>query len=207
LAVRRGAGDLRCLVLHPRAAPRIPGSLIAVASADSPVKGIPTLLRAFAKLTTERDATLTIVSKPTPGGPTEKLIGELSLGDKVRFVNGLTDDQLGELMASAQVAVVPSLYEGFSLPALEHMASGTPLVASKTGAIPEVAGDAAALVSPGDTEELAEALKCLLDSERERERLSTLALARVQEKFTWHAVAHATAVEYGLAITRRRQRQ
>lgn len=187
-------------LFHPRAAPRVPGSIIAVASADSPVKGIPTLLRAFAKLTTERDTTLTVVGKPAPGGPTEKLIGELSLGERVRFVTGISDTELAELVASTEVAVVPSLYEGFSLPAVEHMASGTPLVASRTGALPEVTGDAAVLVSPGDPEELAAALRRLQDAPRERERLSAAAVDRVQQRFAWSAVARATVAEYRRAI-------
>ena len=187
-------------LFHPRQAPRVPGSIIAVASADSAVKGIPTLLRAFAKLATERDTSLTVVGKPAPGGPTEKLIGELSLGDRVRFVTGISDLELAELVASSEIAVVPSLYEGFSLPAVEHMASGTPLVASRTGALPEVTGDAAMLVSPGDPEELAAALRRLQDSPRERERLSAAALARVQERFAWIAVARATVTEYRRAI-------
>lgn len=187
-------------LFHPRPIERVPGSLIAVASADSPVKGIPTLLRAFAKLVTERNATLTIVGKPAPGGPTEKLIGELSLGDKVRFVTGISDEELAELVASTEVALVPSLYEGFSLPAVEHMASGTPLIASRTGALPEVVGDAARLVTPGDPEELAAAIRLLQDSPRERERLSEAALARVQERFAWSAVARATVAEYRRAI-------
>ena len=188
-------------LFHPRTGPRVPGSIIAVASADSPVKGVPTLLRAFAKLATERDVTLTVVGKPAPGGPTEKLIGELSLGDRVRFVTGISDDELAELVASAEVAVVPSLYEGFSLPAVEHMASGTPLVASRTGALPEVTGDAAVLVRPGDPEELAGALGRLLDSPAERARLSAAALARVQERFAWPAVARATVAEYRRTIS------
>jgi glycosyltransferase involved in cell wall biosynthesis len=187
-------------LFHPRPAPRLPGSIIAVASADSPVKGIPTLLRAFAKLSTERDASLTVVGKPAPGGPTEKLIGELSLGDRVRFVTGISDTQLAELMASTEVAVVPSLYEGFSLPAVEHMASGTPLVASRTGALPEVTGDTACLVTPGDAEELAAALRRLQDSPAERERLAAAALERVQQRFAWPAVARATVAEYRHAI-------
>src|SRR5215475_7801917 len=194
-------------LFHPRPAPRLPGSIIAVASADSPVKGIPTLLRAFAKLSTERDASLTVVGKPAPAGPTEKLIGELSLGDRVRFVTGISDAQIAELVASTEVAVVPSLYEGFSLPAVEHMASGTPLIASRTGALPEVVGDAAVLVSPGDAEELAAALGRLHDSPAERERLSAAALRRVQERFTWAAVAKATVAEYRLAIARQQAGQ
>jgi glycosyltransferase involved in cell wall biosynthesis len=187
-------------LFHPRPVERMPGSIIAVASADSPVKGIPTLLRAFAKLVTERNAVLTVVGRPAPNGPTERLIGELSLGDSVRFVTGISDDELAELVASSEIAVVPSLYEGFSLPAVEHMASGTPLIASRTGALPEVTGDAAMLVSPGDPEELAAALRHLQDSPSERQRLSAAALARVQERFTWSAVAQATVAEYHHAI-------
>jgi len=187
-------------LFHPRSAPKVKGSIVAVASADSPVKGVPTLLRAFAKLVTEREATLTVVGKPAPGGPTEKLIGELSLGDKVRFVTGISDEDLAELVASSEVAVVPSLYEGFSLPAVEHMASGTPLIASRTGALPEVVGDAAVLVTPGDAEELAAALARLQDSPREREQLAGQAQARVQERFAWPAVARATVEQYRIAI-------
>jgi glycosyltransferase involved in cell wall biosynthesis len=190
-------------LFHPRPAPRRPGSIIAVASADSPVKGIPTLLRAFAKLSTERDSSLTVVGKPAPGGPTEKLIGELSLGDRVRFVTGISDTQLAELVASTEVAVVPSLYEGFSLPAVEHMASGTPLVASRTGALPEVTGDTACLVTPGDAEDLAATLRRLQDSPAERERLAAAAFERVQERFAWPAVARATVAEYRRAIAAR----
>ena len=187
-------------LFHPRPQPRVAGRIVAVASADSPVKGISTLLRAVAKVTTERDVALTVVGKPAPGGPTERLVGELALGDRVRFVSGITDAKLAELIATAEIAVVPSLYEGFSLPAVEHMASGTPLIASRTGALPEVTGDAAFLVTPGDAEELAAALRTLHDSQAERERLSSLALRRVQERFAWSAVARATVDHYRQAI-------
>ena len=141
-----------------------------------------------------------MVGKPAPGGPTEKLIGELSLGDRVRFVTGISDLELAELVSSSELAVVPSLYEGFSLPAVEHMASGTPLIATRTGALPEVVGDAARLVEPGDPEDLAAAMRQLQDSPRERERLATIAVARVQERFAWSAVAKATVAEYRRAI-------
>jgi glycosyltransferase involved in cell wall biosynthesis len=85
------------------------------------------------------------------------------------------------------------------------MASGTPLVASRTGALPEVTGDAALLVTPGDAEELAAALRGLLDSPAERERLSAAAWQRVQERFTWSAVARATVAEYERAIAAQRR--
>jgi glycosyltransferase involved in cell wall biosynthesis len=190
-------------IFHPRGTPRVPGRIVAVASADSPVKGASVLLRAVAKVATERDVRLVVVGKPTVGGPTERLIAELSLADRVRFTSGLSDEDLATLLASAEIAVVPSLYEGFSLPAVEHMASGTPLVASRAGALPEVTGDAAVLVTPGDPEELAAALRRLHDSAGQRERLSRQAWLRVQERFAWPAVALATAGCYQQAIARR----
>jgi glycosyltransferase involved in cell wall biosynthesis len=190
-------------LFHPRATPRVAGRIVAVASADSPVKGLPVLLRAVAKVATERDVRLVVVGQASAGGPTMRLIAELSLADRVRFTSGLSDEDLAALLASAETAVVPSLYEGFSLPAVEHMASGTPLVASRAGALPEVTGDAAVLVTPGDPEELAAALRRLHDSAPERERLSRQAWLRVQERFAWPAVAQATADLYRQAIARR----
>ncbi|HEY4463725.1 MAG TPA: glycosyltransferase family 4 protein [Streptosporangiaceae bacterium] len=184
----------------PRGDGRVPGRIVAVASADSPVKGVATLLRAVAKLVTERDVHLTVVGRAAAGGPTARLVGELSLGDRVTFTSGLPDAELAALLASAEIAVVPSLYEGFSLPAVEHMASGTPLIASRAGALPEVTGDAAELVTPGDPEELAAALRRLHDSPAERDRLSVRAWHRVQERFAWPAVARATAACYEDAI-------
>ncbi len=189
-------------LFRPRPGPRVPGRIVAVASADSPVKGVASLLRAFAKLAAERDVTLTVVSKLVPDGPTERLLGDLSLTGQVQFVSGISDEQLAELVASAEIAVVPSLYEGFSLPAVEHMASGTPLVASRTGALPEVTGDAAMLVTPGDAEELCAALRTLHDAPALRAELSRAALTRVAERFAWSAVARATVAEYRRAIAK-----
>ena len=100
--------------------------------------------------------------------------------------------------------MVPSLYEGFSLPAVEHMASGTPLIVSRTGALPEVAGDTAVMVKPGDPEELSAAVADLLDSPQRRAQLGEAAWRRVQERFAWPAVARATVTEYERAIAARR---
>jgi len=192
-------------LFHPRDS-RVPGRIVAVASADSPIKGVGTLLQAFGKVAAERDAELIVVGRPAPGGPTERLASDLALGSQVRFVHGISDTGIAELLASAQIAAVPSLYEGFSLPAVEHLASGTPLVASRTGALPEVTGDAAILVEPGDAEELAAALRRLLDSPAERDRLSAAAWQRVQERYTWSAVARATVAVYRQAIAARREK-
>jgi len=181
-------------LFRPRQAARVPGRIIAVASADSALKGTATLLHAVAKLVTDRDVHLIIVGRPTPA--TERLAAQLSLADRVTFTHGLDDQTFSALLASAEIAVVPSLYEGFSLPAIEHMASGTPLVASRSGALPEVTGDAAALVTPADSEELAGALRRLHDSPAERAVLADRALRRVGERFAWPAVAQATVAQY-----------
>jgi glycosyltransferase involved in cell wall biosynthesis len=185
-------------VFRPREAARVPGRIIAVASADSAIKGVATLLRAVGKVATDRDVHLVIVGKPAAA--TERLAAQLSLGDRIAFTHGLDDEAFSALLASAEIAVVPSLYEGFSLPAVEHMASGTPLVASRTGALPEVTGDAAVLVTPGDDEELAAVLRRLHDSPAERAALGDRALERVRERFAWAAVAEATAEQYRDAI-------
>jgi glycosyltransferase involved in cell wall biosynthesis len=185
-------------VFRPREAARVPGRIIAVASADSAMKGTSTLLQAVAKLATDRDAHLIIVGRPAPA--TEQLVAQLSLADRVTFTHGLADEAFSALLASAEIAVVPSLYEGFSLPAVEHMASGTPLVASRSGALPEVTGEAAALVTPGDSEELAAVLRRLHDSPAERAALADRGLRRVGERFAWAAVAQATVAQYREAV-------
>lgn len=190
---------------HPRPdSARVPGHIVCIASADSPLKGVAVLLRAVARLAEERrDIGLTVVSKPKPGGPTDQLVDALGLRDRVTFVNGIDDTTLGDLIASAQIAVVPSLYEGFSLPAVEAMACGTPLVASHAGALPEVVGtegDAGRLIPPGDPELLAKEIEALLDDDTERARMGAAAWQRVQERFTWKAVAELTAERYLSAI-------
>jgi glycosyltransferase involved in cell wall biosynthesis len=185
-------------VFRPREVPRVPGRIIAVVSADSAMKGVATLLRAVSKVATDRDVHLVVIGKPAPA--TERLAAQLSLTDRITFTHGLDDEAFSALLASAEIAVVPSLYEGFSLPAVEHMASGTPLVASNTGALPEVTGDAAVLVTPGEDEELAAALRRLHDFPAERAALADRAQRRVRERFAWSAVARATAELYECAM-------
>jgi glycosyltransferase involved in cell wall biosynthesis len=174
-----------------------------MASADAPMKGIATLLEAFAKLSVERDVSLVLITRPEPGGRTEQLIDQLGIADKVTFVNGVSDAELVEVMGSAEVACVPSLYEGFSLPTAELMACATPLVVSRAGAIPEVVGpdgECAILVTPGDVGELELALLELLDDPARRERMGRAGRERVQRLFSWRAVAAATAAAYERTI-------
>ncbi len=180
----------------PPAEPRVPGRILAMASADAPLKGISVLLEAFAKLVVERDLELVLVTKPKEGGVTEKLIDKLGIADRVSFANGLTDDELVALMGSAELACVPSLYEGFSLPTAELMACETPLVVSRAGAIPEVVGPdglCADVVEPGDVGALTEAVAGLLDDPERRAAMGAAGRRRVKELFSWSAVAASTA--------------
>ena len=180
----------------PPSRPRVRGRIVSVASSDSRLKGTTVLLEAFAKLATERDVELVILGTPRADGPVAGAVSELGIADRVRFVSGLTTDAVSELLGSAQVAVVPSLYEGFSIPAVEAMACETPLVATRAGALPEVVGDCAVLVKPGDAAALAAAVGDLLDDESARARLGVAGRRRVEQHFSWGAVAAATVDVY-----------
>ena len=140
-----------------------------------------------------------------PNGPTEKLIAELGISDIVHSSSGLSDEELAALLASAEVACIPSLYEGFSLPAVEAMASGTPIVASRAGALPEVVGDdgaCARLVRPADVDELTSVLGELLDSPSERRKLGAAGRQRALDVFSWESVAAQTVSVYEMARAR-----
>jgi glycosyltransferase involved in cell wall biosynthesis len=192
-------------LFKPSPRPRRPGRIIAIASADTPLKGVATLLHAVSRLRVERDLELQLVAKVEPNGPTHKLIAELGILDIVRITSGLPDDELAALFASAEVACIPSLYEGFSLPAVEAMASGTPVVASRVGALPEVLGTdgaCAELVTPADIGELTCALGDLLDSPDKRSRLGEAGRRRALEVFSWESVAAQTVRVYERAIER-----
>jgi glycosyltransferase involved in cell wall biosynthesis len=193
-------------VFVPPAAPRVPGRIVATASADVPLKGLVPLLEAVAKLRTERSVELVVVGRAKEGGPVAQALDRLGLAADVRFVTGISEDALVELLGSAQVGVVPSLYEGFSLPAIELLACGTPLVVTTAGALPEVVGadgETALHVPPGDPEALAAAIGRLLDDDVLAARLGTAGRARVIERFTWRAVAAATAEWYARVLAGR----
>ncbi|MYR08646.1 glycosyltransferase [Gordonia sp. SID5947] len=184
---------------------RVPGRIVCVASADAPLKGVSYLLEAVAKLSAERETELVLVSKLDPNGPSAKMIDDLAIGDRVRVVSGLEDEEMADLLASAEVACVPSLYEGFSLPAVEAMSCATPLVATRAGAIPEVVGtaeEAALLVPPGDSGKLAQSIGRLLDDAELRGRLGRGGRSRVEERYSWAAVAAKTAAHYETVLER-----
>ena len=177
---------------------RKPGHMITTASADVALKGLSYLLEALAKLRTEREVHLTIIGKPREGANAD-LIRSLGLEDCITHVSGVTDERIVELYAEAELAVVPSLYEGFSLPAIEAMATGTCLVATTGGALPEVTGvdnDTVLSCPAGDAEALAATIRRGLDSKELRDRIGAAGRARVVERWSWRHCAALTVDQY-----------
>ena len=179
---------------------RVPGRLMTTSSSDVPMKGLVHLLEAVAKLRTERpEVRLTVIGTPNPDGPVMRTIKRFGIEDAIDFVSGVSDERIVELYAEAEVAVVPSLYEGFSLPAIEAMAAGVPVVATTGGAIPEVVGrdgTTAALVPPGDAGALAHTIGEILDDPARRASIGELGRQRAVERYSWQATARQTVVQY-----------
>ncbi|MBI4884464.1 MAG: glycosyltransferase family 4 protein [Actinobacteria bacterium] len=178
---------------------RQPGRLITTASADVALKGLSYLLEAMAKLRTERDdIRLTIIGKPREGA-SNNLIDRLGLRPHIDFVSGVPDERIVELYAEAELAVVPSLYEGFSLPAIEAMSTGICLVATDGGALPEVTGRDAETVlqcAAGDVDALATHIRRGLDDAALRARVGSAGRARVAERWSWKHCAALTVDQY-----------
>jgi glycosyltransferase involved in cell wall biosynthesis len=179
---------------------RVPGRIMTTASADVPMKGLAPLLESVAKLRTEHDdAHLVVIGKPKGKSSIPALINRLGLEGAVEFVHGVTTERIVELYAQAEVAAVPSLYEGFSLPAVEAMACGVPIVATTGGALPEVVGRDGAtglIVPPGDPSAFAAALGRALDDADLRARIGAAGRRRVLERFTWRKTAEGTVDHY-----------
>ena len=182
---------------------REPFRIITTASADQPLKGTQHLLPALARIKrTMPQIQLTFIGKPRPGGITEQLINELQLQDNIEFVHGITGEEINRLYARANVAIVPSEYEGFGLPAAEAMASGIPLISSDGGALPEVVGEAGVIVPAGDPSAIADALAMLLKDPQKRRQLSKAGRERMLNHFDWQVVARRLTDYYMQVIAR-----
>ncbi|WP_341539184.1 glycosyltransferase family 4 protein [Chromatocurvus halotolerans] len=176
---------------------REPLRIMATASADAPLKGLRYLLLAFADLRRQYPGLeLLLVSRPKPGGKTERLVDELGLRQAITFVSHISTEDLVTHYARATVAVVPSLYEGFGLPAGEAMACGVPVVATDAGALPEIVGDAGLLVPAADAGALAQAINALLRDPARRRALGDAARRRIVETFSWDVCARDMVAYY-----------
>ena len=169
---------------------RIPFRLITTASSDQPLKGLSVLLRALQKLRAEfPELQLTVIGKLKEDGETQKELHALNLQDVVQFKSGISNEELVAEYAQASIAIVPSLYEGFGLPAVEAMACGVPLICSDGGALPEVVGEAARLVRAGNVDDLQQALTKLFNDKNTREQLGVKGREHILQQLSWDCVA------------------
>jgi glycosyltransferase involved in cell wall biosynthesis len=187
---------------------RIEGRIVTTASADVALKGLGHLLEAVAKLSTERPEThLLVIGKLRKHSAADQTIARLGLEGAVEFISDLTDAEIARQYAQASVAVVPSLYEGFSLPAIEAMSCAVPLVATTGGALPEVVGGdgtTAVLVAPGDASDLAAGIAQVFEDPAAAASMAVRGRLRVAERFSWTVAARQTVEEYrGLLEVRR----
>jgi glycosyltransferase involved in cell wall biosynthesis len=165
-----------------------------------PHKNIRCLVRAFAKVREQRpDLRLVLVGGD--GGAADELRAA-GLAEHVTITGPLQDDEVRAVMSGARLFVVPSLIEGFGLPALEAMAVGTPLVIADTPALREVAGDAALRFNPTDPDQLAEVITGALRDDTMRVDLAARGRARAAH-FQWPAAAAKTLAVYERTLSAR----
>lgn len=190
-------------VFRPRrSVHRNPNLLISAASADVPLKGQRYLVEAYAKLLETRpELELTVIGRPRKG-PTTAIAERLGIRDRIRYIHDLTHDEMAEAYCSAAIAVTPSLYEGFGFPAAEAMASGTPVIVTDGGALPEVVGEAGVIVPKGDAVALANAISDLLDDPARQAELSQAGITRAADLYHWDRVAKSYEHVFRQAIAR-----
>ena len=175
-----------------------PNSLIVVGG-YSPLKGLAHLLGAIKLLSNEMELNLTVVGGPPDGKYSSGLVREYGLQDRVTFTGRISHEDLVRCYSAAEVAVVPSLYEGFGFPAAEAMSCGVPVISTTAGALPEVVGpdgEAGILVPPGNADALASAIRRLMSDNDLRRRMGAAARRRIETHFTWEEAAKRTVAVY-----------
>lgn len=178
-----------------------PNRIITTASADVPLKGLKFLLKAIDRLREKYPKIeLTVVGELKEDGQTEKLINNLNLAKNVSFHSQISHRKMVELYASAAVAVCPSLYEGFGLPAGEAMACEVPVVSTHGGALPEVLGACGEIVEPGNPEALANGIETFLNHPDYRREQAKKSRRRIEDVFDWEKSARQTSHIYRRAI-------
>jgi glycosyltransferase involved in cell wall biosynthesis len=175
-------------------------SIIVTNSADTPLKGLRYLLKAVSQIRKKQPIELTVIGEPKKDGMIVKLVSELGIGDIVHFTGRIRNEEFADYYSRATIAVVPSLYEGFGLPAAEAMACGVPLISTTGGALPEVVGDAGILVPPADADSLAREIVFLLNHPEQRERMAEAGINRVNAIFNWTKAAREMEEVYREAI-------
>ncbi|MDG1119372.1 MAG: glycosyltransferase family 4 protein [SAR86 cluster bacterium] len=181
--------DIRKFIPNPSTL-FIENKIITTASADIPLKGLkylilalPNIIKVFPK------TSLTVIGRSPSDSKLRKLITDLSLEDKIAFRSGITEEEIVNLYHSSEIAVIPSLYEGFGFGAGEAMACGIPLISTHSGGLEEVVGDSAVKILPASTEEIESAVIKLFSSPDRKTELSKMGRERMEKMFDWHIAA------------------
>ena len=174
--------------------------LMATASADVPLKGLIYLIRAYHMLLADHpDLELLVVGRLREGQTMDEL-NRLGIRNRVKFVSGLSGEDIRDLYAEATIAVSPSVYEGFGFPAGEALSCGVPLVATDGGSLPEVVGDAGLIVPHSNPPALARAIDALLRDENRRDDMSVKARQHILDNFKWERCAREVVQLYRQTI-------
>lgn len=195
------ANGINTDIFHPLPSePRLDNHIMVTNSADTPLKGLRFLIEAVAAIRRKRPVHLTVIGAPKKDGDIDRLVRSLGPQDFITFTGRIADEDFARYYARTTIAVVPSIYEGFGLPAGEAMACRVPVISTTGGALPEVVGEAGVLVPPGDVRALETAIVDLLDNPGRRERLAQAGYDRVKKHFTWHNTASQVVEVYREAI-------
>lgn len=195
------ANGINTDIFHPvQGIERAENQIMVTNSADTPLKGLRYLIEAVAAIRKTRKVTLTVIGTPKKDGAIDRLVKSLNAQEFTTFTGRISDDDFARYYAGTTMAVVPSLYEGFGLPAGEAMACRVPVISTTGGALPEVVGDAGILVPPADARALERAIIDLLDDPAKRETLAKAGYERVKKHFTWSNTAHSVVDVYREAI-------
>ena len=164
--------------------------IMSTVSADAPLKGMIYLLKSFKRLVEKNiDIRLTLIGTPKEGGESAKYIKAHNLAQYITFTGFITEQEMVEHYARATVAVVPSLYEGFCIPAIEAMSCGVPLVVTDAGSIPEIVANAGIICEAGNADALAMKIFELLHNPEQRNTLIQAGKKLVNEKYDWEIIA------------------
>ena len=182
---------------------RIKNRIITTASADVPLKGLKYLIKALPKIISlYPDTELVVIGKAKNNGETMKLIKELNLLPHIHFKSNLKEEDIVDLYASAELAVIPSLYEGFGFGAGEAMSCGVPLISTLSGGLEDIVKGSCYEIEPGSSVQIENAVIDLFDNEEEMKRVALLGRKRILEKFNWRQAAKGYLAIYEREITR-----
>ena len=187
------AADVATVVRRPDAQP-----FVLVTGTVERRKNLAVVIRAVAELPSVR---VVSVGPHTPYKEAcERIARECGVADRVDFRGYVSRSELLELYARAAVAAVPSTYEGFGYAAAWALCAGVPLVASNSSSLPEVVGDAGALVAPADAGGWRDAIAAILDDRPKAERLADARRGAAADRYSWRNAARAAARTYANAL-------